>query len=961
MRKIILFLVMTSVCSGNTEVVEEATWYSSDRGNFFFSIAASESMTESVAYIFPPADATVGGQALLSDGSGVMSWGTPSTSAAHNLMSGTHTDTTNASPVQGDIIVGNATPAWTALAVGNVGQALINDGSDVSWGALDISTGTNLAVSDPVTLTDDTIGWDSTLTDDLTWSDNANATITHTFDVTGTDYTAIYEAELLTLSHNEVVTGYLGSKNFTDSAHYSGFPNRDDTTLAWDDATATLTLSPTGATFEAWKNGVVFDVGELTNTLASGQGAASGLYLFWITAPGGTPQLNSSVSHPGFDQCLVATVYWNTTTNEGLMSEERHWFGRDQWWHESHHEAIGSLFVDGMALTLPTTVTDNDFQLEPGEFYDEDLEHVIAQQTLCTVLYHDGDADWAWIQDQIFAYKTDDNDPNTGVLQYNNGNTLTNATSNLYVNYWMFISSDTVNPTHIVIGSAQHVNIASARNEDIPALGALPSEEELLIYKVTYRNTSPVSFIEATDFRTSAVTGSSGFVPSSHTALSNLVITASNHTGNPDTLWGADSVGVATEYTESDYLLVDGTRPLTANWPIGFLDIEDPGNIDGGPKPTTINALSPVAYWRMNGDLTDETVNGHDLVKQAGTTTFCDLGATKYICDELGLTYFQSTTNNYKGPLGNTNPFSVSMWVKYSYTGSGDAGDDGWMAWGTNTPNAGMNMRSNEAVGALQHRFQTTFSGGGNIIGSTQMNNGIWHHFGYTVPAGGVHSGIRAWVDGVEETLTYSHPSNVLNLTSGIDVVVCSDIGITAGDRFRGSIREVVLFENTELGESDYQAIYNEQKENIIRGTSNSQIDWTDADADFETSKSGIFGGGLTVVGALDAGEITTDGEITANNIIASNITTDGTTELGDDGDVDFVRVDGGGDLTFHGSAGFYPRRLSQNDRPAAGTGATQIDEEELVIWYENDDDNTAELVYRDATKGILFIEFSGP
>jgi hypothetical protein len=44
------------------------------------------------------------------------------------------------------------------------------------------------------------------------------------------------------------------------------------------------------------------------------------------------------------------------------------------------------------------------------------------------------------------------------------------------------------------------------------------------------------------------------------------------------------------------------------------------------------------------------------------------------------------------------------------------------------------------------------------------------------------------------------------------------------------------------------------------------------------------------------------------------------------------------GDLSFAGTAGFYPRFLTQADEPAAGTGATQCDTSEMVVWKDSDD-----------------------
>lgn len=51
----------------------------------------------------------------------------------HNLLSVTHPDTVAASPVRGDIIAGNSTPAWTKLALGTIGKILRSDGTDLVY------------------------------------------------------------------------------------------------------------------------------------------------------------------------------------------------------------------------------------------------------------------------------------------------------------------------------------------------------------------------------------------------------------------------------------------------------------------------------------------------------------------------------------------------------------------------------------------------------------------------------------------------------------------------------------------------------------------------------------------------------------------------------------------------------------------------------------------------------------
>ena len=52
------------------------------------------------------------------------------------------------------------------------------------------------------------------------------------------------------------------------------------------------------------------------------------------------------------------------------------------------------------------------------------------------------------------------------------------------------------------------------------------------------------------------------------------------------------------------------------------------------------------------------------------------------------------------------------------------------------------------------------------------------------------------------------------------------------------------------------------------------------------------------------------------------------------------------GNLSFLGTAGFYPRTLSQDAEPAAGTGATAIDSGEMIFWVDTNDSNRRYQMY---------------
>lgn len=58
----------------------------------------------------------------------------------HALLSATHTDTVANAVTRGSLIYGNTTPAWDELVIGAANRFLKSDGTDASWGQIDLST-----------------------------------------------------------------------------------------------------------------------------------------------------------------------------------------------------------------------------------------------------------------------------------------------------------------------------------------------------------------------------------------------------------------------------------------------------------------------------------------------------------------------------------------------------------------------------------------------------------------------------------------------------------------------------------------------------------------------------------------------------------------------------------------------------------------------------------------------------
>lgn len=341
-----------------------------------------------------------------------------------------------------------------------------------------------------------------------------------------------------------------------DSSHYTGWDaSRDTVALSFSNANRTVTIT---GNISVYINGIKY-----TKTNDSLQITdVTGMHYLYYTNVGGTLTLTESVnSFPGFDKCLTVFVYWNAAIGKGLLQDEMHWFGRDQWWHEWAHEGIKTLFANGLAGTYTTST----MNIEAGEFYDEDREHISTTQTTCNVLYKNGLANWEWDDAQAKVAKVTSNK-----LQYNNGNSLADVPSGSYVAYWIYATSNPNQPIMSIIGQRVDANITDARNNNSPdtlSFGNLPIAEVRLLDRVLYRQTgtSAWAYVETLNLRTASPALNGSYTATAHGALSGLLWATSNHSGTVSTLAGFDSAGSATYYTEANYMLVDGTRPITGD------------------------------------------------------------------------------------------------------------------------------------------------------------------------------------------------------------------------------------------------------------------------------------------------------------------------------------------------------------------------------------------------------------
>lgn len=305
------------------------------------------------------------------------------------------------------------------------------------------------------------------------------------------------------------LAGLLTSAVFTDMEEPTGFVDRV-ATLSFVSGAGGITREFTiTGNHDIYINGARTTKGTATIVIVD----TTGIHWIYYNAAG---VLSESMTQPGFNLPLVATVYWNTTTNLALLGEERHGIVMDWATHELLHYTVGVRYHEGLTLTADDTT----FSVGIGEYDDEDINFVIAApKTTCDIIYKNGAVEFEWDLAQTTLYKL-----NGANLRYNNGNNLADVPTNQYVAYWIFATNDTTTPIVSLMGQRVDVTIANARANnkyESLTLGTLPYQEMKLLYRVIFRNDA-TPFEEIQDLRVVSNLPAGTYVATDHGVLTGL-------------------------------------------------------------------------------------------------------------------------------------------------------------------------------------------------------------------------------------------------------------------------------------------------------------------------------------------------------------------------------------------------------------------------------------------------------
>lgn len=354
----------------------------------------------------------------------------------------------------------------------------------------------------------------------------------------------------------------------------TGFPNRTDSNISFNNTTRTFTIAPVGAAFDYYINGVKYTVGTKTLTIPN----TSGTYFLALDTNGNLVSFTSFTDLLFKDYAYVANFYWSVTQGKILgLGEERHGLTMDWATHSNLHRYVGARirpneFTIGNFNLGGSGSNNNEAQasINNGGLADEDIEMLIShaavpanpfEQILTTVaklpfMYKLGSGEWQVDAATDYLVKQ-----GTARIKYNlfsGGTWTTPDASELYhVAVWVFATNYQNEPIRCFLGQRQDALLVDARANNTYEslnLSELPIQECKVLYRLifqtssAYTNVHKARLVEVLDLRKTIDQGQVVTQVTDHGQLSGLG-------GDHHQQYHNDTRGDARYYTKA---LLDG-------------------------------------------------------------------------------------------------------------------------------------------------------------------------------------------------------------------------------------------------------------------------------------------------------------------------------------------------------------------------------------------------------------------
>ncbi len=288
----------------------------------------------------------------------------------------------------------------------------------------------------------------------------------------------------------------------------TGFPTDADgrtyfCTLTYNETTRTVTITPTGATFDIFVGGVKHT---FTGAQSIVHGAQQGVHFVYFDTTG--TLVTSQVPWDILSHVPTCYVFRDAISGLSIAWEERHHANRDLYWHANQHYNEGTKARSGFAISgyvLNSSVDANiAFAIASGIVDDEDIAvttEALPDAGPYTIMRRSGAAgDWVIDRTPVLPFLISGSD-----AAYNQwtGATwqMTASANNRFLNYYVLatsaLPSTAITPASsnqyiLIPGQATFNTLALAQAELISAIqwGDIPFQEVAPLYKITLQRSN---------------------------------------------------------------------------------------------------------------------------------------------------------------------------------------------------------------------------------------------------------------------------------------------------------------------------------------------------------------------------------------------------------------------------------------------------------------------------------------
>lgn len=303
----------------------------------------------------------------------------------------------------------------------------------------------------------------------------------------------------------------LGGSLYTVTKDPTGFPVPADNTtatLSFVNGTRTFSITPVGASFDVYTQGVKYTKTAQSVVIS----ATEGWHYIFFDLAGSLTETTTFSDNLILTYAFVCALYWDNTNSLAIMiGDERHGLAMSGQTHLYLHNHVGPDYISGFALSSFVIGVGNDnthaqFAVGAGVFSDEDITFsysAITAPANIPIFYKSGSAaapNW--------RRKTADNFPliqsgsagftgasGRAAYNQNNGGTyqLTEVGELFYFNVHYFAVNDTTQKIIGILGDVAYSTTQTAsdlQDEELARIGAVPFLEGVRIASVIFQTSS---------------------------------------------------------------------------------------------------------------------------------------------------------------------------------------------------------------------------------------------------------------------------------------------------------------------------------------------------------------------------------------------------------------------------------------------------------------------------------------